>query len=461
MAHLRSLPEAGAVNISQEDPLAASLEAICQSKAFENSATLKNLLRYLFVHRHEQLSEYMLAVEALGRRPDFDPQVDATVRVQISRLRRRLKEYYLAEGRAAEAQFCVPLGTHQLVVVGPAADGERITPGSTDLPLTGTVPLRDPATLPVHALVKAQPELLPASFEPRAQEHQRPSPILLVLAAMVLVLGVACGWQSWLLHGRRLANTQASAELLPFWQQFCANGKPVEIVIPNPTFFGWGMSNGGLMARDTSVNSFMELHASPMLAALEKQYGEPQLDQHYAVSSDVLASLRLMHYMVERSLKVDMTISSNASADLFEGENVILVGTPGTLTPFKSKMDGLYFKFDPQGFTIQNPRPKTGEPATYTHIDESDSRHIYPALVVVMPGISKDSKLLILAGQRTSAVVSFLTSTAGNEQLEAACKKAGCGDQFEAVILTEIDGNTVLSSRIAAVRPYAGSGTTH
>jgi hypothetical protein len=58
-------------------------------------------------------------------------------------------------------------------------------------------------------------------------------------------------------------------------------------------------------------------------------------------------------------------------------------------------------------------------------------------------------------------VVSFLTSTAGNEQLEAACKKAGCGDQFEAVILTEIDGNTVLSSRIAAVRPYAGSGTTH
>jgi hypothetical protein len=91
------------------------LDAICASKAFENSAPLKSLLIYLFQNRNKQVSEYTVAMEALYRRANFDPQTDATVRVQIARLRRWLKDFYHSKGRLARVRFSIPLGTHQLV----------------------------------------------------------------------------------------------------------------------------------------------------------------------------------------------------------------------------------------------------------------------------------------------------------------------------------------------------------
>jgi hypothetical protein len=45
-----------------------------------------------------KISEYAVATDALGRRIDFDPKTDASVRVQISRLRRKLKDFYETEG---------------------------------------------------------------------------------------------------------------------------------------------------------------------------------------------------------------------------------------------------------------------------------------------------------------------------------------------------------------------------
>jgi hypothetical protein len=70
MAHARSLPESGVFSPPQQAELREHLEAICASKAFESSTTLKTLLRYLFENKNKELSEYVLAVEALGRRPE-------------------------------------------------------------------------------------------------------------------------------------------------------------------------------------------------------------------------------------------------------------------------------------------------------------------------------------------------------------------------------------------------------
>jgi hypothetical protein len=277
----------------------------------------------------------------------------------------------------------------------------------------------------------------------------------LVLAFIILVLATICGWQYWQLESQaRAASLESPSQLLPFWKAFYANGKPIQIVIPNPIFFTWARSDGrGLMVRDTSVNNFMNIEGSPELALLQ-QLGKPQLAQYYAVSSDVIASLKLMHYMDSKNVKIDIAISSDASTELFEGENVILVGTPGTLTPFKSQLDRLYFKFEPQGRLLLNERPIGSEPREFRQIGESQTRNIFPGLVAVLPGISKGSQLLILAGQRTAALVSYLTSTSGNQQLQEARHQAGDPPYFEAVILSEVDGSTVLNSHLVAIRAY-------
>src|SRR6476661_7131019 len=71
-----------------------SLRRLLESRAFEKPPALRALLTYLWQHRGESISEYAIATEALGRTPGFDARTDATVRVQISRLRQRLEKFY-------------------------------------------------------------------------------------------------------------------------------------------------------------------------------------------------------------------------------------------------------------------------------------------------------------------------------------------------------------------------------
>jgi hypothetical protein len=433
-------------NSPLEAEMSGHLNAICASEAFKNSSTLKNLLCYLFYNRTKQLSEYMLAVEALGRREDFDPQVDATVRVQISRLRRRLKDFYLSEGRSLPLRFCIPLGSHQLVL-----DEGQNAPARQNLVMqpSGTV------NAPVPGLVQVSwPRVV---SEPLIEKRIRPSmPVVLLACLSILLIGV-CGWQFYELGKQRqaLVMRPAPATLLPLWQEFTANGRPIQIVIPNPTFFSWHVTERGtLMGRDTTVNNFMDRDKAPELKMLDEKYGKPSLSQHYAVSSDVIASLKLLHYMDAGLLKADLAISSDAPWEAYENDNIILLGTPGTLTPFKSQLDRLYFWFDPQGFVIRNRQPRAGEPATYSGLFESETRFFRPGLIAVLPGVSKDSRIMILAGQSTAALVSFLTSKNGNDQLQKMQRQNGGGPYFEAVILSEQDGDTVLNNRLVALRTY-------
>lgn len=80
----------------------AELEAVLASEAFAKSQNLARLLSYLcgkyFDGRACDLKEYNIGVEVLGRRADFDPTSNSIVRVELHRLRERLKKYYQTEG---------------------------------------------------------------------------------------------------------------------------------------------------------------------------------------------------------------------------------------------------------------------------------------------------------------------------------------------------------------------------
>jgi DNA-binding response OmpR family regulator len=84
--------ELASTSLTEED-LENHIQKVAQSTQFTRAETLKRLLVYLWSRRDEDVSEYAVATEALGRRTDFDPRTDASVRVQISRLRRKLKDF--------------------------------------------------------------------------------------------------------------------------------------------------------------------------------------------------------------------------------------------------------------------------------------------------------------------------------------------------------------------------------
>src|SRR5262249_24084624 len=76
----------------------AELEVVLASSLFVRNPSLANLLSYLcqkyFQGEADLLKEYTIGVEAFGRAPDFDKKEDSIVRVEIRRLREKLRQYY-------------------------------------------------------------------------------------------------------------------------------------------------------------------------------------------------------------------------------------------------------------------------------------------------------------------------------------------------------------------------------
>jgi hypothetical protein len=60
-----------------------------------------------------------------GRRPDYDPRRDSTVRSEVARLRARLSLYYSTEGRQDELMIELPKGSYV-----PAFRQSEPTPGT-------------------------------------------------------------------------------------------------------------------------------------------------------------------------------------------------------------------------------------------------------------------------------------------------------------------------------------------
>jgi hypothetical protein len=88
-----------------------ALESVLASSSFDRSRSLSRLLNYIcdkyFEGHADEIKEYSVAVEALGRPADFDPKKDAIVRVEMHRLRKRLREYYADRGSRDPVQIAL------------------------------------------------------------------------------------------------------------------------------------------------------------------------------------------------------------------------------------------------------------------------------------------------------------------------------------------------------------------
>src|SRR6516164_11637601 len=96
------------------------LDRVLASPGFARNERLSRILRFV-VERHlegrdAELKESVLAIEVFGRPPDYDPKQDPIVRTEASRLRARLSEYYLAEGKGDPVVIEVPRGAYVPVV---------------------------------------------------------------------------------------------------------------------------------------------------------------------------------------------------------------------------------------------------------------------------------------------------------------------------------------------------------
>ena len=111
------------VSICQDptrDEVRAHLEKILNSPPFRTAELNRTLLTFLTAHMldrsAQRLKESEIAISVFHRdASSFDPQSDSIVRVQMTRLRAKLQEYYTKYGEQDQFRFEIPKGSHQML----------------------------------------------------------------------------------------------------------------------------------------------------------------------------------------------------------------------------------------------------------------------------------------------------------------------------------------------------------
>lgn len=99
------------------DLIIEQIQRIEESALFANASKQKSFLRFVVEKSLsgdlDELKESVIGVQVYGRRPDYDPRIDPTVRVEAGKLRNRLSEYFAGEGASDPVVITIPKGSYK------------------------------------------------------------------------------------------------------------------------------------------------------------------------------------------------------------------------------------------------------------------------------------------------------------------------------------------------------------
>lgn len=380
-----------------------TITTLLGSETFQKAPALRALLKYLWEHRDEELNEFRIAVDALGKRPDFNPKTDSTVRVQILRVRQKLKEYYEKEGKGTQVRIILPTGGHRLHL-------EETSP---------------PDVSPPRSVSSGLPWILAAFFA--------------VISAVAL-FGVR----------KDIVSSRDTPTLSEFWRSFTANGKPVRVILPNVAFFRWPRNT--IKIRDTRVNGFQDIDASPELRSFVQQWGQPELMVNYTSAPDAYAAGELVAYLSRAGVDASVVGHREAALDQTGTYNRILLGNYNSSPHILPLLKDLNFE-PTTGFSFRNRTPMAGEPAIFPMVIESRRRETVPGLICRLRQDNADT--LILLSENSSSLARLLTTDSGLAVFEKVIGKDGVSGPFELLSVAEIEGGRVVKTEPKAFRLIA------
>jgi hypothetical protein len=374
---------------------------------------MRKLLLYLWQKRGDSVSEYAIATDALGRSADFDSRTDASVRVQVARLRAKLVEFYAREGKYFPLQIRIPVGGHEIEW-----------------------------TLEREAApAVAAPEPAPAS-PPPVPISQRTRWTLIAPWTVAALLAITC--VVLVVRLNHAGKVTAPAPPLPrFWNVFLANGNPADIVVPNMMAFRWPDQHVYLI--DGTASIFEKWPESPAARLIAGKWGSPILGQTYVFGRDAFAGYKIDRYLEKHDRSVELVEGASYPSDLASKHNTIFVGLPHSspyLRNFAEKMNFRIATGIP--LTIENKRPGAGEPARYDEKVLSEKRRICPAILALLPAKTDGGRTMILSGRFVNTFSSMLLSADGLKVVDEELRRIGSPDAWEMVIEAEIENSTTI-----------------
>lgn len=411
------------IHVSPKEQFLGQIDRLVASSALHQSESLCKLLRYLskhaIEHPGEPVKEYQIATEVFGRPADFDPQFDATIRVQVGRLRTKLLEYYTVEGADDPVVVELPKGSYHLEYRNRRPTHVRPN-HAIDIPLT------DP---PAH----------------RATTSWKTTAIGLGIVLAVSLLAIV-----WLLAARRPAAAAAShADSVPeslrvFWRPFLSSPEQPWVIFSNAAFVG--RPEIGLR------------YYSPARDA------KSQVFDHYTGVGEVLAVHDLDHVFEAFHRQLRVKRGSLFTLDDAQNNNLIFVGSPSenlTLTEIPGTQDFVFQRLasGPRkgDLAVVNVHPEANEPK-YVLASPSNSPLTEDyGVVALLPGSTAGHWTMILAGTTTfgtQGTVQFVCreKSVQDLMLRLALSSSGEAKPFEALIHVKIEKGVPVGTDLVALR---------
>jgi TolB-like protein/Flp pilus assembly protein TadD len=219
------------------------LERILASRVFVSARRSQAFLR--FVVEKSILGpipkEYEIAIEVFERSADYDPTVDATVRVEASRLRSRLREYYATEGRHDPILIDLPKGGYSAVFTqtggetdGNLSDQLPAEPTNAAEPTNNgrTIPKADDIGLGRTEVSQPDPAYVAKPLSNPRSRSRRP---ILLRVSLLVAFSIAVAFSIWgLLRWERVRADVRSLAVLPL-QNLSGN--------PDQDYFAAGLTD--------------------------------------------------------------------------------------------------------------------------------------------------------------------------------------------------------------------------
>jgi hypothetical protein len=360
----------------------SEVERILQSRIFRASDVLRHLFTYLtgqsLSGNAENLKEYTIGLEALGKPSSFDPRQESVVRMHTARLRQKLAEYYRTEGVEDPILVDLPKG------------GFKLTFEYRQAPVE---PLPRP-----QAAMPAIPATFAASWRVRE---------IVLLIALVAAIGFGA------YAGERLLRTGTSGPeavsgwtpaLRQLWDPLISSNRRLVVCIATPMFVrvpGFGF------VRESSVNDWDEANNSKQISSLEgalrTSIAEPSYN--YTEAGTATGAFLLGQFLAPRKQNVRITRANVLSWPEIAEDNIVFVGPSTGIHQAEDIPMDVQFVLDSAG--IRNLKPRPGEPDFIRdqpgrNGEESGVTH---ALISRIPGMNGPGAILMLSGNQTASVM--------------------------------------------------------
>lgn len=390
---IKSLPaERNGPQSYEQDPRWLLAQRVAGSRHFARSRLLSHFLLYIVAetleNRRENITEHQIGVRVFDRPSSYRSVEDNIVRNYARQLRRRLSDYFSAEGRNESLKIEIPLGGYipQFVESAEGLTGPENRFGlSTD---ESTSLKSGPLNSRVQSRVRALRQSLPGALQ--FSPWLRP--------ALFGVYTVAIIAATWLVAWLALQSHPASDPARQLWNALFVPTANTYIVPPDSGFnILEDMSH-----RSLSLADYMKGVSLDLPNAEIQQHADQDLrTQQYTdfVSMQIVATLaRQPQYNPQRVL---LRFPRDLRLNDLKTANAILIGSP-TSNPWASLLDAnTNFRIEPgagmESATIVNAKPNKGEaPAYASHWNEP--AHETYALILFMPNLSGTGHVLVIEG---------------------------------------------------------------